>query len=194
MNINCFCNASGNRVRKEEGDLDEIYVLGINGETEAVFDADGTAKFFNVLAGSKTISRFIPSASVELLLTNTTLNGNYEALNTITAENNVTITGTATLIAGTSIILKSGFSANSGSNFAAKIETISDQPERYYYLKDHLGSIRVTVDEDGEIVSYGDYDPWGMVLAGRSGNDGFVNDMYKFTGKERDTETGYVYF
>jgi RHS repeat-associated protein len=60
--------------------------------------------------------------------------------------------------------------------------------------KDHLGSIRVIVDEAGEIVSYDDYDPWGMVLAGRSGNDGFANDKYKFTGKERDVETGYDYF
>ncbi|MGD1045732.1 MAG: RHS repeat-associated core domain-containing protein, partial [Bacteroidota bacterium] len=60
---------------------------------------------------------------------------------------------------------------------------------RYYYVKDHLGSVRVTVDEAGEIKSYDDYDPWGMRLAGRSGNFGDANDKYKFTGKERDKET-----
>jgi RHS repeat-associated protein len=64
---------------------------------------------------------------------------------------------------------------------------------RYYYLKDHLGSIRVTVDDSGDVVAYDDYDPWGMILNGRSGlsiDDG----RYKFTGKERDAETSYDYF
>ncbi len=28
-----------------------------------------------------------------------------------------------------------------------------------YYLKDHLGSIRATVDDIGQLVSYDDYDP-----------------------------------
>ena len=34
---------------------------------------------------------------------------------------------------------------------------------------------------------------WGMILNGRS-NYSFADDKYKFTGKERDTETGYDYF
>jgi RHS repeat-associated protein len=33
-----------------------------------------------------------------------------------------------------------------------------------------------------------------MILNGRSSNFGFANDKYKFTGKERDTETNYDYF
>jgi len=61
-------------------------------------------------------------------------------------------------------------------------------------LKDHLSSIKVTVDEAGEIVSHDDYDAWGMVLVGRSGNDGFPNDKYTYAGKERDVETGCDYF
>lgn len=43
-------------------------------------------------------------------------------------------------------------------------------------------------------VNYTDYDPWGMILNGRSNNFGFADDKYKFTGKERDTETGYLHF
>ncbi len=43
-------------------------------------------------------------------------------------------------------------------------------------------------------VSFTDYDPWGMILNGRSSNFGFADDKYKFTGKERDTETNYDYF
>jgi len=66
--------------------------------------------------------------------------------------------------------------------------------KRLYYVKDHLGSVRVTVDQNGSVVSYDDYDPWGMVLEGRSYNAGQSNDKYKFTGQERDIETGYDYF
>ena len=62
----------------------------------------------------------------------------------------------------------------------------------YYY--NHLGSIRVVVDTVGEIVSYDDYDAWGMILNGRSSNYGFADDKYKYTGKELDTETGYFHF
>jgi RHS repeat-associated protein len=61
-------------------------------------------------------------------------------------------------------------------------------------LKDHLGSVRVVVDEAGEIVSSDDYYPWGIILEGRSTDDNSYNAKYKFTGKERDKETGYDYF
>jgi RHS repeat-associated protein len=44
------------------------------------------------------------------------------------------------------------------------------------------------------VVSYDDVDAWGMVLGGRSGNAGDGRQRYKFTGKERDTESGYDYF
>lgn len=36
--------------------------------------------------------------------------------------------------------------------------------ERYYYLKDHLGSIRLTVNESGNIISAQDYYPYGELL------------------------------
>jgi RHS repeat-associated protein len=109
-------------------------------------------------------------------------------------EDNVTVSGTATLKAGNNIHLKPEFHAPSGSNFTAKIQTVPNTPKRYYYLKDHLGSIRVVVDETGNIVSSDDYDPWGMILNGRSTDNNYNNAKYKFTGKERDVETGYDYF
>ena len=46
--------------------------------------------------------------------------------------------------------------------------TWSQTAKTVYFLKDHLGSIRATVDETGAVVGYDDYDPWGKVLAGRS--------------------------
>ncbi len=52
----------------------------------------------------------------------------------------------------------------------------------------------MTVKEDGTVAGYDDYYPFGMVMDGRSGNTSNPDDLYKFTGKERDIETGYDYF
>jgi RHS repeat-associated protein len=98
------------------------------------------------------------------------------------------------LRSGNNIDLKPNFHAANGSNFSAFIGRVANTPERYYYLKDHLGSIRVVVNETGDIVSSDDYDPWGMILEGRSTDNNYHNAKYKFTGKERDKETGYDYF
>lgn len=138
---------------------------------------------------------------VNLYLSNTTLTGTYEAQNTITVGDNVTVSGTATLKAGNNIDLKPGFHAANVSNFTATVGTVLNIPKRYYYLKDHLGRIRVVVDETGNIVSSDDGvypafsgNPRGMILNGRSTNVAYNNAKYKFTGKERDRETGYDYF
>jgi RHS repeat-associated protein len=69
--------------------------------------------------------------------------------------------------------------------------TVIRVDSRYYYLKDHLGTIKMTVDANGNVTSYDDYYPFGMVMAGRSGNFGQGDTRYKFISKERDVETGY---
>ncbi|MCD6167136.1 RHS repeat-associated core domain-containing protein, partial [bacterium] len=53
----------------------------------------------------------------------------------------------------------------------------------------HLGSTRVVVDEDGDVVESYDYYPFG--LASRTSGGGTV---YKFTEKELDNETDFYYF
>jgi len=63
---------------------------------------------------------------------------------------------------------------------------------KYFYLKDHLGSIRVIMDENPAVVFAEDYDAWGYGLEER--NYAKDNSMYKFTGKERDKESEYDYF
>lgn len=61
-----------------------------------------------------------------------------------------------------------------------------------YYYKDHLGSITAVMDgASGTITQSQDYDAWGDICRTYSTSDTTVN---KFTGKERDTETGYDYF
>jgi RHS repeat-associated protein len=55
-----------------------------------------------------------------------------------------------------------------------------------YYFADHLGSSRVVTNAAGTILDDSDFYPFGgeRVIAGSSGN------TYKFTGKERDSESG----
>ncbi len=64
----------------------------------------------------------------------------------------------------------------------------------YYYLKDHLGSIRMTINKNGKVVSYNDYYPYGSIMPMRSMNMAMADERYKFNGKEQDAETGYDYF
>ncbi|MGD0338058.1 MAG: RHS repeat-associated core domain-containing protein [Bacteroidota bacterium] len=66
--------------------------------------------------------------------------------------------------------------------------------KHYYYIKDHLGSIRMTIDSTANIKSYDDFYPYGMVMENRSANIGQNDTRYKFTEKERDVETGIDYF
>src|SRR5258708_16304433 len=59
-----------------------------------------------------------------------------------------------------------------------------------YYFSDHLKTASVVTDASGTILDESDYYPWGGELQ-------FVNNLdnhYKFTGKERDSESGLDYF
>jgi RHS repeat-associated protein len=59
-----------------------------------------------------------------------------------------------------------------------------------YYFSDHLKTASVITDASGNIKSESDFYPWGGELQ-------FVNNdsnRYKFTSKERDSETGLDYF
>ncbi len=60
----------------------------------------------------------------------------------------------------------------------------------FYYFSDHLKTASVITNASGTITEDEDYYPWGGELQ-------FVNsdnNHYKFTGKERDAETGLDYF
>ncbi|MBI2682254.1 MAG: RHS repeat-associated core domain-containing protein [Acidobacteriales bacterium] len=61
----------------------------------------------------------------------------------------------------------------------------------YYYFSDHLGSADVVTDSAGVIKEESDYYPYG---GERVLTDLLPKQNYKFTGKERDTESGLDYF
>jgi RHS repeat-associated protein len=61
---------------------------------------------------------------------------------------------------------------------------------RSYYHTDVLGSARAVVQGTTVVESY-DYDPWGLLLEGRTLGSGTKE---QFGAKERDSETGLTYF
>ncbi|MCZ2078487.1 MAG: RHS repeat-associated core domain-containing protein, partial [Bryobacterales bacterium] len=67
-----------------------------------------------------------------------------------------------------------------------------------YLAADHLGSTRLVMDEQGTVKERHDYLPYGEEIAagvgGRGVEYGGVGVRQKFTGKERDGETGLDYF
>ena len=64
--------------------------------------------------------------------------------------------------------------------------------EIYYTHGDHLGSANWITDADGKPVQYIHYAPYGEQIANKTPYG--YDERFKFTGKERDWETGYDYF
>ncbi len=62
--------------------------------------------------------------------------------------------------------------------------------ETFYYVYDHLGSVRMVYDDNNALVAQYDYYPFGALRSS------YVTETTKegFTGKERDEETGLHYF
>jgi RHS repeat-associated protein len=63
-----------------------------------------------------------------------------------------------------------------------------------YQLDNHLGSSSLELDEHGAVISYEEYYPYGSTSyqAGRSAAEVSLK-RYRYTGKERDEETGLYY-
>ena len=63
---------------------------------------------------------------------------------------------------------------------------------KFYYLKDHLGSTRAVVNAAGNVKEALDYYPYGLLMPGHTYQSG-SETKEKFTGKELDAETGLNY-
>ncbi len=64
-----------------------------------------------------------------------------------------------------------------------------------YQLGNHLGSASLELDDQAQIISYEEYTPYGSTSyqAGRSFTEVSLK-RYRYTGKERDEETGLYYY
>ena len=69
--------------------------------------------------------------------------------------------------------------------------TVKHSHDSYYYLTDHLGSVRVTVNERGDPMGWDDYYPFGLQMPGRSQQQyGSPLTDVKYTGYELNQEGG----
>jgi len=185
-------NASGARIRNDENGT-EYYVVGADGVSEAVADVGGSLKLMSIKAGLERIGEYVMQGAYNLGLQYQTVSGRYEASTSITAGPSVTVSGSATFKAGSLVRLQPGFQAVTGTTFHACIGSVPPPAaSRFYYLKDHLGSIRSIVNGSGAVDGYHDFYPFGMTMEQRSGS-GSADGRYAFTGYEKDVNKGSLH-
>lgn len=79
-----------------------------------------------------------------------------------------------------------------GNGLVSIISVTDSNTNYYYFLKDHLGNIRTTLDANGAIRAARDFGPYGESLREYT-SEGTV-DRYQYTEKERDKESEDTYF
>ncbi len=192
-------DAGGQRIKflRKNGsttlDSSKIFILGANGKVVAEYlyraaTTTWSVEHYNIY-GNELIGKVVPAATASgpgLINLQGTIQGTYLA-DSAAVINASTANGTSLTISTTKgMVFKAGFTSN-GATIMAK----PNQDARYYYLSDHLGSVRVTLKEDGSIDSWSDYYPFGKEARGSN----TVNEpKEQFTGKERDYESGLDYF
>jgi RHS repeat-associated protein len=62
-----------------------------------------------------------------------------------------------------------------------------------YQLGNHLGSVSLELDDQGHIISYEEYTPYGSTSYQAVRSHTETPRRYRYTGKERDEETGFCY-
>jgi RHS repeat-associated protein len=73
------------------------------------------------------------------------------------------------------------------------VEVPEPEPLVRYQLNNHLGSSSMELDENGEEISYEEYYPYGSTSY-QWANSKISQKRYRYTGKERDDETGLYYY
>ena len=83
-----------------------------------------------------------------------------------------------------------------GDRRLALVETRIDRPASRllrFQLANHLGSACLELDEEAEVISYEEYSPYGSTVYQAVRGDVEVPKRYRYTGKERDEESGLSY-
>ena len=69
-----------------------------------------------------------------------------------------------------------------------------EEKEVYFYHSDHLGSASWITDHEGVAVQHLQYLPYGEPYIDQRAAGTTYSERFRFTGKEKDEETGYGYF
>lgn len=107
---------------------------------------------------------------------------------------------------GTEILKRFTSTINDGVNTIARLHSWQtdtqgletddvSQKKIHYQLANHLGSASLELDEQGSVITYEEYFPFGgtSFIAGRNKRDIDLKH-YRYSGKERDDFTGLYYF
>jgi RHS repeat-associated protein len=70
----------------------------------------------------------------------------------------------------------------------------AEQQRQYFYHSDHLGSAQLVTDYQGKQYEHIEYTPYGELWIEIMEQNDQIDIPYRFTGKQRDTETGLYYF
>jgi RHS repeat-associated protein len=73
-------------------------------------------------------------------------------------------------------------------------QAVAPTPVERYQCANHLGSTSLELNESGDVISFEEFSPFGTTTyqAGRSASDISLK-RYRYTGRERDDETGLGY-
>ncbi|MBL8741007.1 MAG: RHS repeat-associated core domain-containing protein [Myxococcales bacterium] len=106
-------------------------------------------------------------------------------------------------VSGTVNLERQTLHVNDGAQRIAMVETKTIDTSapgstgvemRRFQLGNHLGSTMLEVDETGQIISYEEYHPYGTsAYRASNGSVDVSARRYRYTGKERDEETGLYY-
>jgi RHS repeat-associated protein len=72
--------------------------------------------------------------------------------------------------------------------------TGEERIKQYYYHADHLESAQLITDADGQEYERIEYTPYGELWIEKASTASNIDIPYRFTGKERDEETGLYYY
>jgi len=189
---NYWYDASGERTVKESGDNEGVSVNGVlsgarTGSTNftayispyLVVNNGGNYTKHIYMGGQRITSKvgnFFTSSNTPV--TTTVLQDKYTAQTTKIKERfdslGVTYKGTP----------------QSGGLVSSNPATTSS----YFYHSDHLGSSSLITDASGDIVQHLEYVPFGETFIDERRSASSWTTPYQFSGKERDEETGLLYF
>jgi RHS repeat-associated protein len=79
-------------------------------------------------------------------------------------------------------------------NFVIGNFTDTERQKQYWYHSDHLGSAQLITNVEGEEYERIEYTPYGELWVERASAASNIDIPYRFTGKERDEETGLYYY
>jgi RHS repeat-associated protein len=72
--------------------------------------------------------------------------------------------------------------------------TGEEKAKQYWYHSDHLGSAQLITNVEGEEYERIEYTPYGELWVERASAASNIDIPYRFTGKEKDEETGLYYY